>query len=133
MISFKEWRLGQLSLSARLIIRNPFVVIVSTIACVHSRAYTCKLLDSGSCTMHLFQAFSNYVVAPHRSLHRMAVLMNSRKWHSCGFFVTLLRGHSKWIVWEVIMDRGECSWEEMETLGWGCKLKSFPSRLVSLP
>lgn len=63
-------------------------------ACMHSRAYTCKSSDSGLCpTVHLFQAFSDYVVAPHGSLHRMPVLMNSRKQHSRGgFFVTLLRG-----------------------------------------
>lgn len=98
------------------IIRNPFVVIVSTVACVHSRAYTCKSPDSGSGTMHLFQAFSNYV-APHGSLHRMPVLMNSRKRHSRGgFFVTLLRGHSKWIVWEVVMDRREYSWKRWKLL-----------------
>jgi len=86
----------------RLTIRGLLVLVVSirrmrALTCVH----TCKSLASSSRTMRLFQAFSNYATALHTSLHRASTLMNSRKRHSRdGFFVTSLKGHSKWIVWE---------------------------------
>lgn len=124
-------------LSDRLMIRRP--TRSQRIACVHSRAYTCVNRSAHAPCVYFKRSVTMQLHLV-RVLHRASILMNSRKRHSrSGFFVTSLKGHSKWIVREVVMDPAGRSWKAWkqanESRDWRNSSRglSFAGNSLSLP